>query len=238
MDKFEVDSVKKNNLYESIADTIEAMILDDTLKVGERLPSEAAMAESFGVSRNIIREAMKILKERHLVELRNGDGARVVKPDSSSPKDVVNRMVIMGSLSLSEIYELREALEVSAAGLAAGRRTEEQVKGLYEIVDEMWERREDKDEWIRLDLLFHENISKASNNPLFYEFIKPMTGALEIIFDKGRNTPGALEKSVLMHRRVIQAIEAGDADAARERMREHLHQSSFDTASAQIQPSN
>ena len=51
MDKFEVDSVKKNNLYESIADTIEAMILDDTLKVGERLPSEAAMAESFGVSR-------------------------------------------------------------------------------------------------------------------------------------------------------------------------------------------
>ena len=125
MDKFEVDSVKKNNLYESIADTIEAMILDDTLKVGERLPSEAAMAESFGVSRNIIREAMKILKERHLVELRNGDGARVVKPDSSSLKDVVNRMVIMGSLSLSEIYELREALEVSAAGLAAGRRTEE-----------------------------------------------------------------------------------------------------------------
>lgn len=230
MEKLSVDTVKKNTLYESIADTLETMILQDTLKVGERLPSETTMAENFGVSRNIIREAMKILKERHLVELKNGDGARVVKPDTNSLKDVINRMVVMGSVSLSQIYEMRNALEVSAAGLAARRSTQEQIQALFQIIDAMWENRGNKQEWVHLDLTFHEEIAKASGNPLFVEFLKPLSGALEHVFAKGYHTPGALEKSVQMHREIVCAISRRNPEEAEERMREHLRQSTYDSS--------
>lgn len=225
-----MEAVKKNNLYEAVSDTLEKMILEDTLKVGERLPSEAAMAENFGVSRNVIREALKVLKERHLIEISNGDGARVIKPDSHSLKDVITRMVVMGSASLSHIYELRKSMEVSAAGLAAQRRTEEQIHILYKIIDDMWEHRHEKSLWIQLDLDFHWEIARASGNPLFYEFIQSLSGALEHVFDKGYYAPGALEKSVQMHRSIVDAIRARDRDAAEEKMREHLRQSSYDSS--------
>lgn len=230
MENFDVDIIKKCNLYESIADTLEAMILQDTLKVGDRLPSEAAMAESFGVSRNIIREAMKILKERHLVELRNGDGARVTKPDTSSLKDVINRMVVMGGITVPQIYEIRKALEVSCSGLAALRRTPEQIDNLYRIVDDMWDNRDDKQKWIKLDLDFHAQIASASGNPLFYEFIKSLSTALEQVFDLGYRTPGAIKKSVMMHREIVNAISRKESEEAEERMREHLRQSTFDSS--------
>lgn len=230
LDKLDVAVVKKSNLYESIADTLERMILDDSLKVGERLPSETTMAENFGVSRNIIREAMKILKERHLVELRNGDGARVVKPNADSLNEVIRRMVAMGSISLGEVYEIRRSLEVAAAGLAAHRATPEQIANLYSIVDEMARNKENKEEWIRLDLHYHAELAKSSGNPLFYEFIKPLSSALEIIFDKGRQAPGALEKSIVMHTEITRAIEVHDVALAEEKMREHLRQSSYDSS--------
>ncbi len=230
LENFDVGTVKKSNLYESVADTLEALILQDTLKVGDRLPSEAAMAESFGVSRNIIREAMKILKERHLVELRNGDGARVIKPDTNSLKDVISRMVVMGSIALPQIYEIRKALEVSASGLAALRSTPEQVDALYHIIDEMWENRNNREKWIKLDLDFHAEIASASGNPLFYEFIKSLSAALEQVFDMGYRTPGAVEKSVLMHREIVNAIRKKEPEEAEERMREHLLQSTYDSS--------
>lgn len=238
MEKLDVSVIKKSNLYESIADTIEKMILNDSLKVGEYLPSEASMAENFGVSRNIIREAMKILKERHLVELRNGESARVIRPDADSLNEVILRMVTMGSISLKEIYEMRRSLEVTAAGLAAQRATEEQIAGLYNIISDMGKNKEDRDKWINLDLLYHAELAKSTGNPLFYEFIKPLSSALEIIFDKGRRAPGALEKSIMLHTEIVRAIEAHDVSGAEAKMREHLRQSSLDSAFAEFDRAN
>lgn len=230
MEHIQIENIHKPNLYETVADKLEKMILDDTLKVGERLPSEASLAESFGVSRTIIRESLKILKERQLIQVKNGDGARVVKPEPSSLKEVVNRMIQMEAVNLPQIYELRCAIEVSAAGLAAQKATPEQVKRLKQIADSMMDHWDNRQEWVALDLQFHLELSKASDNPLFYYFMKPMSDALSMIFAKGYDAPSAKETSVLLHRQIVDAISRQDSAMAEEKMREHLRFSSRDSS--------
>lgn len=87
-------SVQRVNLYESIADNLEQMILNDSSQIGQRLPSEQTLAENFGVSRNVVRESLKILKERHLVSLRTGEGAYIEKPDNRSLTELLNRIIL------------------------------------------------------------------------------------------------------------------------------------------------
>lgn len=230
MKRLNVEEAKKNNLYETIADTLEQMILEDTLKVGDRLPSEAMLAENFGVSRNIVRESLKILKERGLVELKNGEGARIVRPTVNSLQDMINRLTIMNGFSLEQIYEIRKALEVSACGYAAARATPEQIQRLHEAVALMEQHKSNKESWIQYDLLFHTYIAEASNNILFSEFLKSLSDALKMLFDRGYDTPGALEESLSMHKQIIATIESGDSRAAEEKMMEHLNRSSYDSS--------
>jgi len=224
------ENIHKPNLYETVADELEKRILSDALKVGERLPSESALAESFGVSRNIIRESLKILKERQLIQVKNGDGARVVKPEPSSLKEVVNRMIQMEAINLPQIYEFRCAIEVSAAGLAAQKATPDQIALLKQIADDMYKYWDDIDKWVQLDLQFHMELAKASDNPLFYHFMTPMADVLSMIFVKGYDAPSAKETSVLLHRQIVDAISRRDSAMAEEKMREHLRFSSRDSS--------
>lgn len=230
MDQVIIESIQKPNLYEAVADQLEQMILSDKLKVGERLPSETALAESFGVSRNIIRESLKILKERQLIQVRNGDGARVIKPELSSLREIVNRMIQMETIELQQIYEFREAIEVSAAGLAAQKASAEQAHRLMQIADDMWDNLGNIDRWVEFDLLYHVELSKASGNPLFYHFMSSMSDSLTMIFRKGFDAPDAKETSVLLHRQIADAIFRHDSITAEKKMREHLCFSSRDSS--------
>ena len=230
MEHITIESIHKPNLYETVADELEKMILDDTLKVGDRLPSEVSLAESFGVSRTIIRESLKILKERQLIQVKNGDGARVIKPEPSSLKEVVNRMIQMEALNLPQIYELRYAIEVSAAGLAAKKASPEQIEQLKQIADSMCDNWDNIQKWVELDLQFHLELSKASDNPLFYYFMSPMSDVLSLIFKKGFDAPSAKETSILLHRQIVDAISRHDSAMAEEKMREHLRFSSRDAS--------
>ncbi len=230
LENFVVEAAKKQNLYEYVADTLEQMILNETLQVGERLPAEATLAENFGVSRNIIRESLKILKERHLIEVKNGDGARVIRPDMSSLRDTISRMISMESISLEQIYQVRTALEVSAAGLCAHNAAKEQIKKLYSDIEEMVKCRDNLNKWTEADLRFHKDIAKASGNRFFYEFIKAMEDVLKIVFKKGYNTPGAIEKSIALHTAIVDAISEHNSDLAEDKMREHLKRSSYDSS--------
>jgi len=103
-------SVQRVNLYESIADNLEQMILNDSSQIGHRLPSEQTLAENFGVSRNVVRESLKILKERHLVSLRTGEGAYIEKPDNRSLTELLNRIILLDNVE-------RQAIAQSPAGI-------------------------------------------------------------------------------------------------------------------------
>lgn len=220
--------IKKSNLYETIAEKLEKLILDDMLKIGDKLPSEQVLAVNFGVSRNVIREALKILKERGLIDVRSGEGAYIVKPKSKILGDMVNRIVIMGDIDFKDVYELRFALEVTACGLAAERMLDDDIEELENIVEEMRNNIQKVDDWVDLDLKFHTKIAKSTKNPLFYSFIKPLAGALCSIIEKGYNSPGACEEGIKGHMLITGAIRKRDRILAENAMLEHLKRSESD----------
>ncbi|MEI7616540.1 MAG: GntR family transcriptional regulator, partial [Actinomycetota bacterium] len=129
--------LNRKHLYEQIASQLEEMILNETLKIGDQLPPEKDLAEKFGVSRNILREALKTLKERGLIDVKTGNGIYITKPKPEVIKKILNRLVKLGDVNIKELFEFRLAIEVKACGLAAERATIEEIENLENILNMM-----------------------------------------------------------------------------------------------------
>lgn len=159
-------NVERVNLYESIANNLEDMILHDASQVGQKLPSEQTLAANFGVSRNVIRESLKLLKERQLIRLHVGEGAYIQKPGDQSVTDMLNRIVLMDSIDPIKIYELRTILEVNACRMAAENKDiDDNFDRLEAINQNMRESMDDTEKRVELDLEFHSMVAHLSGNP-------------------------------------------------------------------------
>lgn len=214
--------MNKDSLSKQIAEQIETLILSQELKVGERLPGEIELAEQFGSSRNVLREAMTSLKERGLIEVKPGSGAYVAQPDPLALGEMMNRFVALGSLSVYEVYEVRMALEVRSCGLAAEHADEEGISKLKELIEKTEKDYKDDQLWAKYEYKFHMQIAKMTNTTLFPVFLRPL---LNIVFDITNEKPRPLvaRKSGLeAHKRIVAAIESGDKEAAEQAMILHL----------------
>lgn len=214
--------MERTNLYESIADNLEAMILNDSSQIGQRLPSEQTLATNFGVSRNVIREALKILKERHLICLKTGEGAYIEKPDNRSITELLNRIILMDKIEHSQILEIRMILETNACRLAAVRNKPEAFDVLEEINDSMLKYKDDINKRISLDIQFHITIAKLSQNLLLELFVQSMTNLLAPILRTALIPEGGNEDGIQFHKQIIETLRSGDGDKAEEIMRKHL----------------
>lgn len=199
----EYDQITRRHLYEEVATKLEKMIMDETLKFGDKLPPEKNLAENFGISRNILREALKTLKERGLIEVHTGDGVYIAKPGTDILKDMVNRLVVLGGVSIKDLFEFRLAIEVKACGLAAENADETELKYLEEIINRMKLDVEDLELWAKEELEFHMTIAKASKNVLFYSFISPISDHLFKLFLKGRQNPQAKIEGIEGHIAIV-----------------------------------
>lgn len=215
-------SIQRVNLYESIADNLEAMILNDSSQIGQRLPSEQTLAENFGVSRNVVRESLKILKERHLVSLRTGEGAYIEKPDNRSITELLNRIILMEKIEHGKVLEMRMILETEACRLAAERNEAEAFDILNEINDSMLKYKNDIEKRISLDLQFHITIAKLSHNPLLELFVQSMANLLSPILRTALIPEGGNEHGIEFHRQIIDVLRSHDGKAAEGIMRQHL----------------
>lgn len=216
-------AVKKESLYQLIADKIERMILTDRLRPGDRLPSEADLAECFNVSRNVLREAMKVLKERELIDQRNGDGTYVAKPDSRNVTTVLNRFVLVNNIEYSDVYEMRIALEVPATGKAAQIIDEEGMEKLRQLIDGMADSKDDYAKRTEYDLRFHQMIVEYAGNPLFICVYDSVSELLKPILENGlRNEREGHENGILWHKRILEAFKQKDSKLAEELMHQHL----------------
>lgn len=216
-------AVKKENLYEVIADRIEGMILDNRLHPGDKLPSEPELAESFGVSRNVMREAMKALKERDLIVQRNGDGTYIAKPDSHSMIAVLNRIITINNIQYSDVYEMRLILEPAATAKVARSITAGQIAQLERLIDKMVESESDYIARADYDLQFHRQIIEYAGNPLLTCVYESVTDLLKPILEHGL----LMEKSghlngIMWHKRIVDNLRQGDDKLAEANMRQHL----------------
>jgi GntR family transcriptional repressor for pyruvate dehydrogenase complex len=219
--------VEQKPLSEVIADQIEDAIIRRTLAVGEQLPSEQQVADQFGVSRNVVREAFKFLKERGLITIQNGSGATIAEPSSEHTRSALGRYLRMRGApdTLHHLFATRRLLEGENARLAAQFATEHDVASLEACLRRMREHAGSLEKWSSADLDFHLAIARASQNPFHVILLEPLVGYLYDVIAEPYNQPGATEHGLESHLEIFAAIKAHDPDRAFRAIIAHLDDS-------------
>ena len=217
--------VQTSRLYEQIVQQIEESILKGVLKEGDQLPAERELAEQFGVSRTAVREAVKALREKGLVEAYPGRGTFITNGTSHSIRQTLDRMIKTGQPEVTaNLAEVREILEPEIAGLAATRVDQESIAAMRDAIAVMDRARQDPDAFIEADLDFHLALAEAASNPLILSLIDSIVGVLREQRLRTYYVDGGPERGQYHHKRILEAIEHRDPQGARDAMRAHLRQ--------------
>ncbi|MBQ3221258.1 MAG: FadR family transcriptional regulator [Clostridia bacterium] len=209
------------SLCEVIADKLEYAIFNDKTINKGKLPSEMQLANAYGVSRPVIREALKILKARGLIDSRQGAPTTVAEYKVEDLQKNLARISKMKNISSTEVYAVRLALEVASARYAAQNATEEDLLALRKINEEMQKNSNDYPLLARLDTQFHVAVAQASKNTLLAFITEAFAGLLYSVIERTVDERTAID-GVAFHDKIISAIEKGEAENASEIMRAHL----------------
>jgi GntR family transcriptional repressor for pyruvate dehydrogenase complex len=217
--------VRTSRLYEQIVQQIEASVLNGTLKPGDQLPAERELAQRLGVSRTAVREAVKALREKGLVEAYSGRGTFVTDGTTQAARQSFDLMVKLGQVEGSpHLAELRLILEPGIAAMAAERVEDEDLTAMREAVAVMERSQEDPEAYIEADLDFHLALAEAAANPLILSLIDSIVGLLREQRIKIFNVEGGPQRGQVHHKRILDAMERRDPEMARSAMRAHLEQ--------------
>jgi GntR family transcriptional regulator, transcriptional repressor for pyruvate dehydrogenase complex len=217
--------VQTSRLYEQIVQQIEESVRKGTLKEGDQLPAERELAQQFGVSRTAVREAIKALHEKGLVDAFPGRGTFITNGNSNSMRQSLDRILKSGHADGSaHLMEIREILEPEIAALAAARADEQDLVAMREAVSVMDNARRDADAYIEADLDFHLALAEAVANPFILSLIDSIVGLLREQRMRTFYVDGGPERGQIHHKRILDAMERHDARGAREAMQNHLQQ--------------
>ena len=221
--------ISRQRLYQQVAQQLQEMILDGDLQPGNKLPPERQMAEQMGVSRTVIREAVKTLEQRGLVKVLTGDGTYVSQIDPETVSESIGRFIRQRVYSFEALNEVRLIFEVELAGLAAQRASAQIVEALEKSLHEMEivvARSDKQSDWlerfVKADLDFHNALVEASQNPLLPILLEPISDHLLEFRRQASSAPGAVESALNYHRQILNCVKARDASGCRDLMREHL----------------
>jgi GntR family transcriptional repressor for pyruvate dehydrogenase complex len=217
--------VRTSRLYEQIVQQIEESVLNGSLKPGDQLPAERDLAQRLGVSRTAVREAVKALREKGLVEAYSGRGTFITDGTTHAARQSFDLMVKIGQQeSSTHLAELRLILEPGIAALAAERIEEEYLGAMREAVVVMDRAQKDPAAYIEADLDFHLALAEAVANPLILSLIDSIVGLLREQRIKIFNVEGGPQRGQVHHKRILAAMERRDPEMARSAMRAHLEQ--------------
>ena len=224
--------LQQRRLSDDIVERIETLILEGSLRPGERLPAERALAEDFGVSRPSLREAIQKLVARGLLISRHGGGTFVSDSLGSSFRDPMLELLENNPEAQRDLIEFRHTLEGACAYYAALRSTDldrQRLKAAFERVQDCYlqQGRVSRSEEGRTDALFHLAIAEASHNAVLLHTIRSLFDLLEhnVVTNIGGMLPlGSVVRDRLLaqHEALYRAIVDGRADDARRKASEHL----------------
>ena len=223
------EAIRSVRLFEQVTDQIEQRILQGELQPGDQLPSERDLSLQFQVSRTVIREAIKALAQRGLIEIQSGRGTFVTNETSLAVRNSLHLMITLGSQErVLDLMQVREILEPEIAALAACQIDQEHLINLQKCIDIMDETL-DPATWTNADLEFHLILAQATGNLLIPQMINAIVDLLrEQRFRIGLNKGGP-ERGQYHHKQILEAVSQKDPDGARQAMREHLLQVHKDT---------
>jgi DNA-binding FadR family transcriptional regulator len=195
---------------------------------GTQLPSEQMLARQFGVSKNVIREAIKVLSAQGFVAVKHGIRTRVKDRSQWNIFDPEVLLAIQGLATFEHLTDVRRLLEPEIAARAAARASERDVIRIHEML--RTERR-DIEEQVSTDVEFHRRIAEAGKNPLLVILLD----SLGILLAEGRRVmygiPGAVERALAQHQRIYDAIAGRDVEGARSAMAAHIEEIAADLKS-------
>ena len=220
-----LDKVNRGpHLSTLVASSISREIAQGRLKPGDQLPTEQALATTFGVSRNVVREAIARLRSEGRIWSQQGRGAFVSDIPNSTVL-TIDYDALQQAAAFRSLFELRGILEVQAAALAAARRSDADIATMREVLDTMVTVPYGSVAWLKMDLEFHRAIAAATGNAYMVQFLVFVSERVrDSILAAGNQQRSDDMASITLgeHRRILAAIEAGDAPGAELAMQQHL----------------
>ncbi|HLI48496.1 MAG TPA: FadR/GntR family transcriptional regulator [Chthonomonas sp.] len=215
---------RENTLPNRIVENIESLLEESRLQPGDKLPTERELAQRFGVSRTVIREAIVALEAKGLLESAPRGGSIVRLPEARTVARSLAFYLRQGTQGVvgQHIHEVRRTLELDIAEHAALRRTKEDLIALKALLDEMAGLADARDRWVQNDVEFHHTLAKATQNPLYPLLLESIADIMLQVRRLAVNVRGSFENALDHHRAIFTYIQRGDAEGARQAMWEHL----------------
>jgi GntR family transcriptional repressor for pyruvate dehydrogenase complex len=221
---------RDDTLAVRVAKEMERMIFDGQLRPGHKLLSERELGDKFGVSRTVVREAVRSLAAKGLLDVRTGSGTYVQDKTTANAAEALGRVMRLAGVAqpgqAAAIYEVRRPLEIAIAGLAAERATAEDVAHLRRLVETARSaQRKDHARYVEADVEFHVALASATHNQLFVALLNSISELLNAVREIGLAVAGAPEEGVSHHTRILDKVARHDAEGARKAMRDHMDDS-------------
>lgn len=216
--------IRRDRLYEQVAESIEDLIRSGKLKVGDQLPPERELAASLNVSRTVVREAVKALSERGMVRIQPGHGIFVAEINANHVSDQVGRLFRLDGNSYKDIALVRKILEVEIVGLAAEHATPRDLQAMAAAIDSMDEHVDSAEIFVAADRDFHAALAQATKNKILPILLDAFADQLQEFQKHIFLVQGAPQQGQLDHKAIYAAVKTGDVQQAREWMTRHLDQ--------------
>ncbi len=213
-----------DRLVDRVANEIQSVIAARQLSPGAKLPPERELCEQMGVSRTALREAIRMLVSRGLLEIRPGSGTTVRKMTSDQISEPLAMLIRTHDQTITpdHMHEVRSILEVGIVRMAATNATEADVADLNGIISHMEKCGIRPTDFADKDQELHRRIAQASHNALLVVLLDSIRDVMQEIRSRVHRYSGLAEIVNPDHRRIVERIAARDADGAAEAMRDHL----------------
>ncbi|GAB4370175.1 MAG: FadR/GntR family transcriptional regulator [Spirochaetales bacterium] len=221
----QLNRINKPNISDTVIEQIVELFLSGKVKVGDRLPSEAELAEQVGVGRNSIREAMKVLQVLGIVERRQGDGS-YISETMQVPFETILFPLVKRIKTPQEMLELREVIELGILELVIHRATEEDFLKLEEIIQ-----KQEKylglpqiplEEAVKVDMSFHTSIIEITRNEAISQLGHIIMRIFQNAMGKHIETKEGLQQSIEAHRAILRALRSRNIVTVRDEIMKSL----------------
>ncbi len=214
---------REQTLTERAELQLEEIIVSGRLAAGDRLPSESEMAKMLGVSRTVVREAVRLLSAKGLVDVRTGSGIYVRELSGAIVRDPIELLLRHRMVTIEDIVEARVLVEVHLAGRAAERARPADIVAMQDLIAAVSKPGLTPREYAELDVAFHARLAAAGGNPLFLILSETINAVMMAqIESEYENNPQAQQDTIREHTLILNCVRAGDVAGARRAMEEAL----------------
>lgn len=213
-----VEAIRRPNVYQLTAERLVQAISEEQLEKGDLIPTEREISERYGVGRSSVRESLRLL-EAHRIILPSAGGSYRVGERSSLLLPAIEMLIALGGVTHSELHDFRRMLEIETVRRVARSCSSDGIARIRAALQSMIMNRNEPHAALQDDLEFHVAIAEATDNGAFIAAIHGVRGALA---ETVKAAEIDLDEAIKHHQLILEAVIAGDEEAAVERMEQHM----------------